>query len=90
VTTQPLVFLSYAREDEARVVALYDGLAAAGFKPWLDKKDILPGEKWELAIERALRQAKTILICLSPNSVSKRGGAVGNQTSQRVGRGHFG
>ena len=73
MTTQPLIFLSYAREDEARVVALYDSLAAAGYKPWLDIKDVLPGERWELTIEQALQQAGAILICLSPNSVRKRG-----------------
>ena len=73
MTTQPLVFLSYAREDEVEVSSLYQTLTAAGFKPWLDKVDILPGEKWEQAIDRALRQAKLVLICLSSHSVKKRG-----------------
>lgn len=73
MTDQPLIFLSYAREDEASVVDLYHSLVVAGFKPWLDKKDILPGEQWEHAIQQALEQAKLILICCSCNSISKSG-----------------
>lgn len=39
----------------------------------MDKHDILPGEKWELAIKRAIRDCDFFLICLSKNSVNKRG-----------------
>lgn len=69
----PHIFLSYAREDFERVLELYDRLHATGFKPWIDKRDILPGEKWEHSIWKAVRRSDFFLICLSANSVSKRG-----------------
>jgi hypothetical protein len=67
------IFLSYAREDEDSVVNLYNFLSDSGFKPWMDKKDILPGELWEPVIWKATKQADFFVICLSNNSVNKRG-----------------
>ena len=67
------IFLSYAREDEEKVGQLYQKLSDAGFKPWMDIKDILPGERWESCIRRAIRHSDFFLACLSVNSVSKRG-----------------
>jgi serine/threonine protein kinase len=67
------IFLSYAREDQEKVENLYQRLSYAGFKPWMDKKDILPGEKWKSSIEKAIQCSDFFLACLSANSVSKRG-----------------
>jgi hypothetical protein len=67
------IFLSYAREDEEKVEKLYQRLSDVGFKPWMDKKDILPGEKWPSSIRRAIRDSDFFLVCLSTNSVKKRG-----------------
>jgi hypothetical protein len=72
VTTKAQIFLSYAREDEAAVTGLYQTLSKAGFKPWLDIKDVLPGERWELAIKQALQKSELILLCLSKKSIRKR------------------
>ncbi len=67
------LFLSYAREDAARVEKLYQDLSDAGFKPWVDKKDIHPGEDWQSCIRQAIQSSDFFLACLSPNSVDKRG-----------------
>jgi len=67
------IFLCYARRDRERVEALYQELSDAGFKPWMDTKNILPGEKWKVTIERAIRQSDFFLSCLSANSVNRRG-----------------
>jgi hypothetical protein len=67
------IFLSYAREDEEKVKNLYQKLSEAGFKPWMDKKDILPGERWEPVIRKAIQGSDFFLACLSANSVTKRG-----------------
>lgn len=67
------VFISYSREDLEKAMQLYYQLRAAGFQPWIDKKDILPGEIWEQSIWRAVRQAHFVVICLSSGSVQKRG-----------------
>ena len=66
------VFLSYPREDAARVDAIYQRLKNEGLKPWIDRKDILPGEKWEQSIREAIRQSDFVLVCLSGYSVNKR------------------
>jgi RNA polymerase sigma factor (sigma-70 family) len=67
------IFLSYAREDEEKVESLYKKLSDAGFKPWMDIKDILPGERWESCIARAIGQSDFFLVCLSANSIDKKG-----------------
>ncbi len=67
------IFLSYAREDEEKVENLYQRLSDAGFKPWMDKKDILPGERWKFSIQTAIRRSDFFLACLSAKSVGKRG-----------------
>ncbi len=67
------IFISYAREDESAVRRLYRKLSDAGFIPWMDKVDLLPGEQWRPAIEKALREADFLIICLSNTSVQKRG-----------------
>lgn len=67
------VFLSYAREDESRVAEIYEKLSTLGMRPWMDKRDILPGEQWRLSISTAIRRSDFVMICLSKHSVNKRG-----------------
>lgn len=67
------IFISYAREDQARAQELCRKLEEAGFRPWLDTRDILPGEKWRVAIKAALEASDFVLVCLSSHSVEKRG-----------------
>ncbi len=70
---QVQIFISYAREDQQRVEALYQKLLAAGYQPWLDREHILPGQKWEPVIKQALRRSDFALVCLSATSINKRG-----------------
>jgi hypothetical protein len=67
------IFLSYAREDKEEVESLYQELSDAGFTPWMDTKDILPGERWKSSIQKAIQRSDFFLACLSANSVNKRG-----------------
>lgn len=67
------IFLSYSREDKEKVEKLYHDLQDAGFKPWMDTQDILPGERWKDSIERAQKQADFFVVCLSKESANKRG-----------------
>jgi formylglycine-generating enzyme required for sulfatase activity len=72
--TKPIqIFLCHASEDKAAVLDIYDQLKALGYKPWLDKKDLLPGQLWEEEIPKAIRASDFILIFLSENSIPKRG-----------------
>src|SRR6267154_4996863 len=68
-----LVFLSYARKDKDTVDDLYQRLSDAGYKPWMDVRDILPGENFRLAIESAIHSADLFLAVLSSHSVDRRG-----------------
>jgi TIR domain len=71
--TKPIqIFLCHASEDKAAVEAIYDRLKALGYKPWLDKKDLLPGQLWEEEIPKAIRASDFILIFLSKTSILKR------------------
>src|SRR5881396_4034309 len=67
------IFLSYAHEDGAKVRSLYDSLTAAGFAPWLDDENLLPGQEWEQEINHSMSEADFLLLCLSQISVSKQG-----------------
>ena len=67
------IFLSYASEDHERVSPLYERLAQEGFQPWMDRRDILPGEKYEVSIAKALKEADFFVSLLSRHSVAKRG-----------------
>lgn len=71
--SKPQIFLSYARKDQAVVAPIYQLLRKRGFLPWMDVKDIAPGEEWELSIKRAIRRSNFFLAFVSSHSVSKAG-----------------
>ncbi len=68
-----LVFISHASEDNAAARRLTKRLQGDGFDPWLDLDRILPGQDWNLEIEKALRASGAILLCFSEVSVAKEG-----------------
>lgn len=63
------MFLSYKREDSARVRKLAGALRGAGLDVWWDE-DIPPSAPWEATIEKALGDAKAVIVCWSPASVA--------------------
>lgn len=67
------IFISYAKEDLIFADKLYDFLENYGFKPWLDKRKLLPGQLWKLEIQKALKDANYVILLLSEISVQKRG-----------------
>lgn len=67
------IFLCHASEDKPKVIEVYHFLKQQGFKPWLDKEDLLPGQRWDQEIPKALKASDFILIFFSQTSVSKRG-----------------
>jgi formylglycine-generating enzyme required for sulfatase activity len=70
----PRIFLCHASEDKPRVRTLYRQLKAAGYQPWLDKEDLLPGQKWWPAIKRIISNTDNlVVVCLSRHSTTKRG-----------------
>ncbi|MFG6105368.1 SUMF1/EgtB/PvdO family nonheme iron enzyme [Leptothoe sp. EHU-05/26/07-4] len=67
------IFLAHAHEDKVAVIDLYNRLKARGFKPWLDKVDLLPGQSWRAEIPKAIRGSDVFIACLSQQSIHKRG-----------------
>jgi hypothetical protein len=69
----PLIFLSYAKEDESKVKAIYRKLRKEHLNPWLDVADLLPGQEWDKVIIKTIRKARFVIVFVSKNSVNKRG-----------------
>lgn len=67
------VFISYVREDADRVDKLQELLQAAGVQVWRDTVDLLPGEDWRMAIQRAISDGSLVfLACFSHHSTARQ------------------
>jgi hypothetical protein len=71
--SRPRVFVAYVAEDLASAYRVCEGLAAGGCLPWLDKDQLLPGQNWPRAIERAISISDAFVACFSRRAVVKRG-----------------
>ncbi|MDJ0581766.1 AAA-like domain-containing protein [Crocosphaera sp.] len=69
----PQIFIAHASEDKPLVRELYSKLVQAGYKPWLDEEELLPGQNWTEEIPKALKNSDLFIACLSSTSISKRG-----------------
>lgn len=68
------IFLSYASQDQERVLSVYEFLIKNGFpNTWIDCKKLLPGQPWEFEIQRNLKKSEIVIFFLSHTSVNKRG-----------------
>jgi hypothetical protein len=67
------IFLCHSSGDKPDVTKIYDFLLARGADPWLDTEKLLPGQDWNLEINKALDDSDVILLCLSKSSVDKEG-----------------
>jgi hypothetical protein len=72
-TVEPKIFISYAKEDRAKVKKLYQRLKNEQLTPWIDMEDLLPGDDWERTILGAIRSAHFVIVFLSKHSINKRG-----------------
>ncbi len=69
----PVVFISYAREDETIVKKMAKKLNNYGIVTWFDKRNLLPGDDWEIKIEEAIEKVDFFLIFLSKETEQKIG-----------------
>jgi tetratricopeptide (TPR) repeat protein len=67
------VFLCHSSGDKPAVRELYRRLREDGFEPWLDEKDLVPGQAWKQAIEDAVSSSDAVVVCISRSSVTKEG-----------------
>jgi hypothetical protein len=63
------LFVSYSRQDAAKVDRLIAALEQANHNVWVDREDIRGGDQWRRQIVAAIKSADLFLIVLSPNSV---------------------
>lgn len=69
----PSVFIAYVQENSEMALRLHDDLAAAGLRPWIDERRLLPGQNWPRAIQRAIEGSDFFVGCFSGTAVRKRG-----------------
>lgn len=65
------VFLSYARQDVDTARRFAEAFQASGFSVWWDDA-LRSGETFDETIERALSEAKSVVVLWSPTSVASR------------------
>jgi sulfatase modifying factor 1 len=69
--SKPDVFLSYAREDEARARELATALGQRGFSVFWDR-EIPPGQTWHSYIGEALANGRCVVVAWSRYSVASQ------------------
>ncbi len=68
------VFLCHSSADKRIVRELHKKLIAEDWiDAWLDEERLLPGQDWNIEIEKAVEAADAVIVCLSKNSVTKEG-----------------
>jgi hypothetical protein len=68
------VFLCHASQDKPVLRELYQRLLAEGWiDPWLDEEKLLPGQDWDMEIEKAVEASDVVIVCISAKSVTKEG-----------------
>ncbi|MBM3475303.1 MAG: TIR domain-containing protein [Armatimonadetes bacterium] len=63
------VFLSYNAADRERAVVLAELLRSLGFLPWLDVWEIIPGHRWQDALEEAITQVRSAAVLVGPDGL---------------------
>jgi TIR domain len=71
MTRPPDIFLSYNREDQARAKLFAEAFEAQGFNVWWDV-GLRTGEAYDQVTEKALREAKAVVVLWSKRSVESR------------------
>jgi hypothetical protein len=60
-------FLSHSSADKPAVEELARRLAKEGNQAWLDKWNLIPGDRWQSAIEKALAESETCAVFVGPS-----------------------
>ena len=79
------VFISYKREDEARVQRLYDALVRAGLTVWWDR-EIEGGSAWRQRILEEIDTARCVIVVWSQASVGENGAFVRDEAARGLER----
>ncbi len=66
------VFISYASDTRPLAEELTKALESQGIEPWVDFKDLHPGQLWKEELERAIDAAQWVLILVGSHSRTTR------------------
>lgn len=66
-------FICYSKLDKDIVRGLSQKLRVQGIDPWVDEEKILPGQDWEMEIEKSIDGSDVIITCFSNKSINKPG-----------------
>lgn len=70
INDSPRIFLSYSHRDKKWVDEFVQKLQAVGVNVWFDQKEIRAGDTLREILEEGLRQSHSIIMILSPESIS--------------------
>src|SRR5215467_12218559 len=62
------VFISYASDMKRLAEELTRALESQGLEPWVDFKDLHPGQRWKEELERAVDWAQWFIILVGSDS----------------------
>src|SRR6266705_1716638 len=62
------IFISFATQDRKVANTLCAALESRGFECWIASCDIRPGENFQIAIVRAIRKVKIMLLVFTSSS----------------------
>ena len=66
-------FICHSSDDKAIATKIYKSLLNTNIEPWIDNEKILPGQNWHSEISLAIQSSDVVIICLSKNSINKKG-----------------
>lgn len=75
----PTVFICHASEDKEKAALLYEKLKNAGLRPWLDKKDLRGGDRWDDHIEKTIKKIDYFVVLQSKVMAEKIEGYVNKE-----------
>ncbi len=78
------VFISYVREDSAMVERLAKDLRQYGVEVWLDRSRLRPGERWQQAIRRAIRDGTSFVACFSNAYTDRQRSYMNEELTQAI------
>lgn len=65
-TPRPKVFICHCKQDVPAAADFYDQLVYAGAEPWMDKKNLVLGDDWEVEIKKAVAASDAFVPLLRP------------------------
>ena len=63
------VFMCYNKEDKAEVRQIADELLERGLKPWLDEREIRPGQPWQPVLEEQIQFINSAAVFVGSNGL---------------------